>query len=302
MSKSYNAALYMRLSKDDETGAESASITTQRKILRNYCAENGFQIFDEYIDDGYSGTNFERPAFQRMITDIENRRVNLVITKDLSRLGREYIQSGHYQEVYFPMKGVRFIALGDGYDSLAEYSSDIAPLKNIINEFYARDTSRKIRSAFKAMMRDGAYVANFAPYGYTKCPDDHHQLIPDPETADTVRLIFSLASKGDTPGKIASTLTKKGIDTPLDHRKILKGLIPKEKAPWSASTISKMLSNIVYLGHTAQGKTTKLSFKSDSVIYNKRDNWIIVKNTHTPLVSKRCFEKINKMKKERLCR
>ncbi len=164
----YKAALYMRLSKDDGQ-SESVGISAQRRILKAYSKEHGFEIEDEYIDDGFSGTNFERPAFKRMIKDIEQKRINLVLTKDLSRLGRNYIAAGEYTEIYFPGKGVRYIAVSDGYDS-ASPNDDIAPFRHVVNEMYARDISRKIRSSLYARMKDGVYIGNFAPYGYEKSP------------------------------------------------------------------------------------------------------------------------------------
>ena len=201
----YTAALYMRLSKDDDGAAESASIITQRKMLRSYAAEHGYVVFDEYVDDGWSGTNFDRPDFKRMIGDIEAKKVNMVITKDLSRLGRDYITAGQYTEIYFPSKGVRYIAIHDGYDSDSPYS-DIAPFKNVINEMYARDTSKKIRSAFATKMRDGAYIAAFAPYGYQKDPADKNHLVVDRQSGQVVKRIFRMAAEGAPPTEIARSL------------------------------------------------------------------------------------------------
>lgn len=198
----YRAALYMRLSKDDDGAAESASITTQRQMLRSYAAEHGYAVYDEYSDDGYSGVSFERPEFRRMIADIEAKRVNLVIVKDLSRLGRDYITAGQYTEIYFPSKGVRCIAVNDGYDSEGPYT-DIAPFKNVINEMYARDISKKIRSAFAAKMREGAYVAAFAPYGYQKDAADKNRLVTDARSGEIVKRIFTMAAGGAKPADIA---------------------------------------------------------------------------------------------------
>ena len=214
--KNYRAGLYMRLSKDDGVG-ESSSITTQRKILRAYAEEHGFSVYDEYMDDGWSGTNFERPEFKRMISDIEAGHINLVLTKDLSRLGRDYITAGQYTEIYFPSKGVRYIAINDGYDSDSPYT-DIAPFKNVINEMYARDTSRKIRSAFSAKMQGGSYIGNFAPYGYQKDPGDKNHLVPDPVTAPIVQRLFRLAEAGTGLSEIARLLNGEGVVTPAVYR------------------------------------------------------------------------------------
>lgn len=279
----------MRLSKDDEGEGESASITTQRKMLRAYAAENHYYVYDEYVDDGISGTTFERPDFRRMIRDIENSKVNMVITKDLSRLGRDYILTGQYTEIYFPSKKVRYIAINDGYDSDSPYT-DIAPFKNIINEMYARDISKKIRSSFMTHMEEGDFVSAFAPYGYMRDPVDKHHLVADEEPAEIVREIFGKAAKGILPVDISRELNRRQVPTPLEYRQKKK---PSEstvdfgkRRGWTSSTITKMLHNIVYLGHMAQGKTTKISFKSGTTVKNPKEDWYVVKNTHEPLVSR----------------
>lgn len=212
-SKIYRAALYMRLSRDDEGVSESASIATQRSMLRKFTEEHGYCIYDEYIDDGYSGTNFERPSFKRMLDDIETGKINMVITKDLSRLGRDYITTGQYTEIYFPSRKVRYIAVNDGYDSYAPHT-DIAPFKNLLNEMYARDISRKIRSAFTAKMQEGAFVGSKAPYGYKRDPADKHHLVADPAAAIVVKKIFRSAADGISPINIARSLSRQGILTP----------------------------------------------------------------------------------------
>ena len=187
--------LYLRLSRDDGDTDESMSITNQRDFLQKYVAGRGWQVTNIYIDDGYTGTNFDRPAFRRMIADIEAGLVNLVITKDLSRLGRDYITAGEYTERFFPEHGVRYIALNDGYDSDSPYT-DIAPFKNIINEMYARDASKKIRSAFETKMREGSYIGNFAPYGYEKDPLNRNRLVVDYEAAPVVQEILGVCAAG----------------------------------------------------------------------------------------------------------
>lgn len=287
----YKAALYMRLSKEDGE-KESASIGTQRKMLRFFAKENHFDVYDEYIDDGVSGTTFERPDFQRMIHDIEYGFVNMVITKDLSRLGRDYITAGKYTEFYFPEHGVRYIAINDGYDSINEYN-DIAPFKNVINEMYARDTSKKIRSAFQTKMKDGCYIGNFAPYGYMKDPTNKNHLIVDPVTAPVVREMFSMAENGDPPSVIAKHLNDEAILTPALYRcykhPYLDPGVYTQRREWTSSSVCKMLRNVVYLGHTAQGKTTKVSFKSKITLSNPEDDWIIVKHTHDPIISEEQF-------------
>lgn len=303
--KNYIAGLYMRLSKDDGT-SESSSITTQRKILLSFAKENSFIIFDEYIDDGFSGTNFERPSFKQMIQDIENKKINLVITKDLSRLGRDYIALGQYTEIYFPTKGVRYIAINDGYDSNSPYN-DIAPFKNVINEMYARDISKKIRSSFLAKMNDGCYIGNFAPYGYQKDPDNKNHLIIDPEALPIVKNIFSMASLGNRPTDIANFLNNNGVITPIMYRCKKYNLnLDRYKnytnQKWTSATISKMLKNVVYIGNTAQRKTTKLSFKSKKTVNNPKYEWIIIENTHEPIIDTKTFDIVQRYSKSRTCK
>lgn len=300
----YKAALYMRLSKDDDGTSESASITTQRKMLRSYAADQGFQVFDEYVDDGWSGTNFDRPDFKRMIADIEAGKVNLVLTKDLSRLGRDYITAGQYTEIYFPSRGVRYIAINDGYDSDSPYT-DIAPFKNVINEMYARDTSKKIRSAFTTKMRDGAYIAAFAPYGYQKDPADKNHLVVDTQSGEIVKQIFRLAANGALPIEIARTLNAQGTPSPAVYRCMThEGLDVNQysqRQEWTSATITKMLRNVVYLGHIAQGKTTRVSFKSHLTVSNPRDEWIVVENTHEALVDAETFDLVRRRSASRTC-
>lgn len=300
----YKAALYMRLSRDDDGTAESASITTQRKMLRSYAADNGFLVFDEYVDDGWSGTNFDRPDFKRMLADIEAKRVDLVITKDLSRLGRDYIMAGQYTEIYFPSKGVRYIAINDGYDSDSPHT-DIAPFKNVINEMYARDTSRKIRSALKTKMRDGAFISAFAPFGYRKDPTNRNHLVIDEPSGEIVKDIFRMAADGALPSEIARRLNAQGRPSPAVYRCMTHANLDistcAKRREWTSATITKMLRNIVYLGHTAQGKTTKVSFKSHLTVSTPRDEWIVVENTHEALVSKETFDLVRRRTMARTC-
>lgn len=293
----YKAALYMRLSKDDEGAAESASITAQRKMLCAYAEENGYIVAGEYIDDGWPGTNFDRPNFKRMLCDIEAGKINMVITKDFSRLGRDYITAGQYTEMYFPEHGVRYIAINDGYDSANPYG-DVAPFKHVINEMYARDLSKKIRSAFKTKMLEGGYIGNFAPYGYKKDPDNKNRLIADDEAAPVVQEIFGLAADGRKPAEIAAWLNQNGIASPAiyrcsTHPRLDPGNYTK-RGEWTSATICKMLANIVYIGHTAQGKTSKPSFKSKTALRKPPGEWYVVENTHEPLVARDVFDIVKK--------
>ncbi|MDR1769436.1 MAG: recombinase family protein [Hungatella sp.] len=293
----YSGALYMRLSKDDDGTGESSSISTQRKMLCSYAIENGFEIYGEYVDDGYSGTNFDRPAWKRLLKDIEARKVNLVITKDLSRLGRDYIMTGQLTEIYFPSRGIRYIAVNDGYDSDSPWS-DIAPFKNIVNEMYARDTSKKIRSAFQTKIKEGAFIGNFAPYGYQKDPEDKNHLLVDPVAAVIVREIFERAEQGAAPSRIAEILNKRKVLTPALYRcagrPYLKPDDYSRRKEWTSGTVCKLLSNPVYLGHIVQGKTVKVSFKSNVTLRRPRKEWVVVEDRHEPLVSRETFERVKR--------
>lgn len=291
--KNYTAGLYMRLSKDDGN-SESSSIGNQRKLLRTFSYENNFEIYDEYIDDGYSGTNFERPQFQRLLEDIENRKINLVITKDLSRLGRDYITTGQYTEIYFPGKGVRYIAVNDGYDSDSPYS-DIAPFKNVVNEMYARDISRKIRSSLLVRMNDGHYIGNFAPYGYEKDAENKSHLCIDYDVCEVLQAIFSLTADGCTPRIVAEFLNEAGILSPIVYRCEKYGMKLENYKEcknhiWSAASVRKIVKNEVYVGNTVQHKTSKLSFKVKTSLKNSPDEWIRVENTHEAIIDKKTFE------------
>ena len=294
--ETYQAALYMRLSKDDGAG-ESASISTQRSMLKAYAREHGYAVYREYADDGFSGTTYDRPAFQDLLTDIEAGRVNLVITRDLSRLGRDYILTGQYTEIYFPSKGVRYIAVNDGYDSINP-GNDLAPFQNIVNEMYARDTSKKIRSALKTKMKEGAFIGNFAPYGYQKDPQDKNHLLIDPFASLIVREIFERALNGEAPSKIAKRLNQKKIKTPAQYLRIhLQKPEPEDmekQTGWTSKTICKILANPVYAGDMVQGKTSKLSFKSKITLKTPKKEWIVVKNRHEPIVPKEVFEKVGR--------
>ena len=293
----YIAALYLRLSKDDDGINESSSISTQRKMLLSFAKENGYKVYDVYIDDGYSGTNFDRPDFKRMIQDILDKKVNMVITKDLSRLGREYITTGQYTEIFFPENRVRYIAINDGYDSINLYN-DVAPFKNVVNEMYARDTSKKIKSAFVTKMEEGSYIGSFAPYGYRKDPEDKNHLIIDENTAPIIKEIFAMAEMGTKPIDIARYLNNSGIMTPAQYRCHTRPHLNidnySKRKEWTSESISKILRNIIYLGHTAQGKTEKASYKSKVIISKPKSEWKIVENKHEPIITQEQFDNVRK--------
>ena len=298
----YSAALYMRLSRDDEEREESNSIASQRMILRKFAEESGVDVYDEYIDDGWSGTNFDRPGFQRMIGEIEDGKVNCVITKDLSRLGRNYVQVGEYTEFYFPRHGVRYIAINDGVDSLRG-ESEIAPFKNIINEWYARDTSKKVKSAFRARYESGMRLSARPPFGYGKSPDQKGLIVPDEETAWIVRKIFAMAYEGMGASKITRALCREGIPTPgqVSRRRgelayARSGAIERAEgaALWQISTVSRILKDPTYIGDTVHYRQGRASFKDKRRISNPPSEWLYVEGTHEPIVERRVFEAVQR--------
>ena len=280
-------ALYLRLSREDgdrERRGESAGIDSQRLLLLAYAEQHGLRVVAEYVDDGYSGVRYERPGFRRLCLDIEAGRIDVVLVKDLSRLGRNYIASGELTEVYFPEHRVRLIAVNDGYDSERDREDDLSPFRHVMNELYARDISRKIRTALRAKMLDGQYIGSFAPYGYRKRVDHKNQLEPDPPSASVVVRIFTERNLGKKSKEIAEILNQENIPIPLDYRRLACGQ-PSLGRQWTASGVCKILRNQTYLGHTVQGKTAKISMKSKKTYSRGRENWIVVKNTHEALVS-----------------
>lgn len=293
--KNYNACIYIRLSKEDkDKNNESLSVTNQRNVLLEYIKKNNYNLVDIYVDDGYTGTNFNRPSFKRMINDIEKGLIDLVITKDLSRLGRDYIKTGEYIEKYFPLHGVRYIALLDGIDTYLDSSNnDIAPFKAIINDMYSKDNSKKIRSALRTMQENGKWVGGGIPLGYMKDPNDKNHLIPCDREADIVKAIFSYAKNGLSISEIKEELIKNKIPTASLLRRTNRGGIISKSGIWDIKTIKNILSNRVYLGDTIQNKTNRISYKVRKNIKNDEDKWIIRKNTHIPLIDYSTFEFVN---------
>lgn len=304
LSTACRAVLYLRLSRDDDNPGESESIQNQRSLLQGYAAQHGFAIVEEYVDDGWSGTRFDRPRFQDMLRDMKQHRFEIVLVKDLSRLGRDYIQTGRYLELIFPEHGVRLIAVGDGIDT-ARSDTDLAPFRNVINEMYARDTSRKIRSALHTKMQAGKFIGNFAPYGYQKDPQDKNHLIPDERAAMTVRQIFAWAAAGRRPAAIARMLNKRGEPPPAVYRTLVHPELNPDhyskRKEWTSVGVSRILQDVVYLGHIAQGKTNKVSFKSKKTREKQADEWIIVPDCHDPLVSQQTFDTVQRQRAARRC-
>ncbi len=288
------AYIYLRLSNEDQRQGESGSITNQRKILEDYCKRNSIVIAREFADDDWSGGNFNRPDFQAMIQALKtDRKVNMVITKDLSRLGRDMSESSYYAERYFPEHGIRYIAVYDNFDS--EQENMLAPFQFAINDVYLRDSSKKVKTALHAMMDRGEYCCR-APYGYKKDPHDNHKLLPNEETASVVKRIFQMAAQGYSSWAIADALNRDGVFPPLKYRvleleSVNSGNAEYMSDEWSNTTITRIVRNPVYLGHTMLGRSKKVSPKSDVKRPVPREEWRVTLNTHEPLVSQETFDK-----------
>ena len=298
-----SAALYYRLSRDDGGDAESNSIITQRQMLTRYAKEQGFTVYDEYVDDGISGTTFQRAGFLRMIRDIEGGKVNTVICKDLSRLGRDNPTVMYYTDTYFPEHAVRFISVCENFDS-SRGENEFLPFMSVVNEMYARDCSKKIRAAYRTKAQGGEYCATYAPYGYMKNPDNPRQLIPDPNTAETVRRMFGMAAEGINPYRIARQFSDEGILTPRAYQFQTYGYYGsghhmEYPTDWNNASVVSMLKNRVYLGHIVGCKSTTKSFKNRSVVQVPKEQWIEVRDIHAPLVDEATFERAWKMASQR---
>ena len=281
----------MRLSRDDLT-RESDSIISQRTLLNQYIKENNYDLIQEYVDDGFTGTNFDRPAFMQMIKDIESGKINMIITKDMSRLGRDYIGTGELIEKYFPSKNIRYIAINDGIDTFIDNTNnDIAPFKAIMNDMYAKDISKKVKTSLYSRMKEGLYVSGRCPFGYKKDPENKNHLIVNQEQVEVVKLIFDLALKGNTYHFIAQELTKRKIRTPASYYNYVwnKKCLSQEYGIWTDSTVKAILTNQIYVGDTVQGKTKKINYKLKRIVKNNIDDYIIVENTHEAIIDKKTF-------------
>ena len=295
--------LYCRLSRDDDLQGDSNSIKNQKAILGKYATEHGFGNLRYYVDDGYSGTNFNRPDFQRMIQDIEAGIVRTVIVKDMSRLGRDYLKVGYYSEIYFEEMGVHFIAINDRVDNLRESDSDFTPFRNIINEWYAKDTSKKVRTVFKAKGNSGKHLCSCPPYGYKKDKNDNQKWLVDEEAAKVVKEIYSLCMKGYGPTQIARILTEREIDTPMVHNR--KYGLPttsyQSELPnvWNTVAVSHILENMNYCGHTVNFTTRKKSYKSKKTIHLPREEWVIFRDTHEAIIDEETYETVQRIRKSK---
>ena len=299
--KHYIAGLYFRLSQEDERQGESVSIDNQRSMLRKYAEEHGFEIHDEYIDDGVSGTTFDRPDVQRLLDDAKTGVINTIIVKDLSRFGRNYIEVGQYVDYVFPAFGIRFIAIQDNVDTENRDSNamEMMPIMNIFNEWHAANTSKKIKAVRRTNALAGVYSAKKATYGYLKGTDKKRTPVIDEETAPIVRRIFEMYASGISPIKIAETLNLEGVMSPATYAYSQIGQKPNPNVMglWTATTIREMLNKIIYIGHMAQLRWTSLSYKNHKRFRRDESEWAIVYNTHEPIISQELWNRCQERKK-----
>ncbi|MCM1134724.1 MAG: recombinase family protein [Clostridium sp.] len=301
----YRTGGYARLSVEDGGRAGADTMEVQEELIAGYInARPDMRLVEMYCDNGHTGTNFERPQFERLLQDVKAGKLDCIVVKDLSRFGRNYWETGNYLERIFPFLGVRFVAIADGFDTLTAARTDegyTVPLKNIINEFYSKDISRKIGAALAVKQRQGDFIGTWAPYGYKKRADNPHRLEPDPETASVVKEIFQECLSGTNYVQIAESLNRREIPSPSRYR-YLKGEAKAErwaKAVWRPPIIKKILSDEVYLGHTVQGRRRESFYEGKRRRAMPREEWVIVRNTHEPLIDEQVFWAVQKLMKSK---
>lgn len=311
ISDTYRVAMYLRLSQDDEKydkdfKVESNSISNQRLQIQDYIDKNEeMELAGEYVDDGYSGINFERPAFKEMMEDVITGSINCIVVKDLSRFGRDYIDSGRYLQRVFPSLDIRFIALNDNYDSFTASETEknlVIPFKNFINDNYCRDTSAKVRSVCKVKRKQGQFISNYAPYGYEKDEEDKHKIVIDKEVEYVVRKIFSMKLEGYSSYSIAKHLNDNGIPSPMEHKKAKgirykTGFSTKAVAKWDTPAVNRILINEIYIGTLQQGKREKINYKLDKVVSKDKSDWIEIEDNHEAIIDPHDFEIVQKLLK-----
>lgn len=295
----YKAALYCRLSVDDGNFGGSVSIETQKILLEQYCKDHKITDYKFYCDDGCSGTNFDRPSFKKMLSDIDEGKINLVIVKDLSRFGRNYVEAGMYVQ-RFTDSNIRFIAADDNYDSLVNSDDLLFPIKNVVNEMYARDVSKRTKAAKKAKARDGQFIGSKAPFGYKIDPNDRHHLIVDEPAAQVVKRIFRLASEGVGYNKMAKIFREEKVLTPiayfnLNNPDYFKSDYWRKEFDWHVTSIRAILNNEVYLGKLVYGKQRNKSMKSKEKVRNPKEDWIVVENCHEPIITQELWDTVHKI-------
>ena len=299
--KTFNVALYIRLSREDGDNMESESITNQRDLLQMFLekTEEKLIYIDEYVDDGVSGSTFDRPSWKRLIADIDNGKVNTIITKDLSRMGRDYISMGEYIERIFPERGIRYIAINDDIDTLYETPGlEFLQFKLMFNDYYLKDTSKKIRKIVKAKKEKGQFLGWKAVYGYKKNPNDKHKIIIDEEVRPIIERMFNLALDGKSPRQIANIFSDEHIPTPSVYANLNRGMRSTAYELWCPRTIEEMLINQTYIGNLTQGRRKKLGYKSKKEIRTPKEEWIIVENTHEAIIDKKVFDTVQELIKK----
>ncbi|MGI6329253.1 MAG: recombinase family protein [Bacilli bacterium] len=290
----YKVGIYIRLSKEDEDkDKESESITNQRSFILDYLKENNYTLYKEYIDDGVSGTTFDRPAFNKMIADIKKEKINMVITKDMSRLGRDYINFGYYIEKFFPEHNVRYIAITDNVDTLTDsVNNDLVPFKALFNDFYAKDISKKIKASIITKKKQGLFLGTYAPYGYKKDPQNKYKLIVDPLPSLVVKRIYKLYLEGKSLQKIGRILTKEKIPKPSVYKKMNNKYNKKTKGIWEERTLFGILRNPNYTGNLFQNRRKKVNYKSKKIIDVPKEKWITAYNTHEAIIDMDTYERV----------
>lgn len=295
---------YMRLSREDGDKLESDSIKNQRELIKEYLSQHrGLDLVDEYVDDGYSGTNYDRPAFARLMEDVRTGKIDCIIVKDLSRLGRNYIETGRYLEKIFPFLGVRFISILDHYDSVNEASEAdqiIVPFKNLINDAYCRDMSTKIRSQLDVKRRNGKFIGSFACYGYQKDKNDNNRLVIDPYAADIVRTVYRMKLEGCNSQRIAEKLNEMGVLPPAEYKRSQGynydcGYRTGNDPKWEVVSINRILTNEMYTGTMVQGINSKINYKIKQSRAIPKEEWIRVENTHEAIIEKEVFDEVQRL-------
>lgn len=297
----YNAGIYVRLSQEDMRAGESLSIEHQKLILTKYVREQGWNLVDTYVDDGFSGTDFNRPSVQRLLSDAQTGRINLIICKDLSRFGRNYIEVGQYIDYIFPLHNIRFIALNDNVDTANRDSNamEMMPVINLFNEWHASSTSKKIKAVNLANAKAGKYTCANAAYGYTKADDEKHTPIIDPEAAEVVRRIFKLRSQGMSPRAIGDQLNAENIPIPFDYRCQKKGIVNTKytRHLWTQVQIRQILDNPIYLGKLAMMRVTSVSYKNHKKVRKDPSEWVVTEDTHEAIISQELWDKVREAEK-----
>ena len=296
-------ALYCRLSRDDDQQGDSNSIVNQKAFLARFAREQGFRNIEYFVDDGYSGANFQRPDWQRMMALVDEGKIGIVVAKDMSRIGRNYLEVGMYTEITFPQNHVRFIAVNSGVDSANQQDNEFAPFLNIINEFYVKDGSKKVRASMKLKGESGEYLTTIPPYGYMKDPEDKKKWVVDAEAASVVRRIFSLCVDGNGPTQIARILREKQVPTPTVYQsrmgQAVRCIPPDNPYNWNGSTVSAILERMEYCGHTVNFKTHRQSYKIKKTIENPPEQWKIFRNTHEAIVDEETFERVQELRRNK---